>query len=374
MGITLREVKTRKELKAYIFLPEKIHKNHDNWVHPIYMDEWDYYNPKKNESYAHCDTILLLAYNGEKVVGRIMGLINHQYNDQKQEAHGRFNYLETFNDQDVAYLLLEYVEDWARKKGMVKLIGPFAFSDKDPQGYLIEGFDEPQVIASHCNFPYMINILENEGYTKEVDLVAYKVDIPKEDPEIYKRISERTLRNNPQLRLIEYTRRRNLRPMVRPVLQLLNRTFIEIYGFVAMSEKEMKEFANRYLIFINPRLVKVIVDPENNPVAFVIGMEEIGKGIQRCKGHVLPFGIFKIFKEAKRSKQLTLLLAGIEKQYRGRGLDTLMGLKILASGRLLNKEYIDSHLELETNIQVRAEMEKMGGVVYKRFRVFQKAL
>ena len=374
MEISVREVKSRKELRAYIQLPGKIHKGHTNWVPPIYMDEREYYNPKKNENFAHCDTILYLAYKEKKVVGRIMGVIHHQYNERENIKVARFNYLEVYNDQEVASVLLNAVEAWGRKAGMERLIGPFAFSDKDPQGYLTEGFDKPQVIASHCNYPYLIDLIENEGYSKEVDLVAYKLDIPEEDPEIYKRISERTIKNNPDLKLLEYTRKKDLRTMIVPVLELLNRTFIEIYGFAALTEKEMKNFANRYLIFINPRLVKVIVNSDNEPVAFVIGMEEIGKGIQRCKGRVLPFGIFKIFKEARRSKQLTLLLAGIEDEYRGRGLDSLMGLKMLASARYLGKEFIDSHLELESNMPVRSEMEKMGGVVYKKFRVFQKAL
>ncbi len=374
MEITIRKVQSKKDLRTYIHLPAKIHKGHTNWVPPIYMDERDYYNPRKNENYAHSDTVLFLAFRAGNAVGRIMGVINHKYNNQKNVKVGRFNYLEVYDDQEVAGGLLKAVEDWARDKGMEKLIGPFAFSDKDPQGYLIDGYDKPQVIASHCNYPYLIKLIENEGYVKEVDLVAYKLSIPSEDPEIYKRISERTVRNNPQLRLLEYTSRKKLRPMIVPVLELLNRTFSEIYGFAAMTEKEMKEFASRYLIFINPNLVKVIVNEHNTPVAFVIGMAEIGRGIQRCKGRVLPFGILKIFQEAKRTKQLTLLLGGIDKKYRGRGLDTLMGLKMLASGRKLGKEYIDSHLELEDNKGVRAEMEKMGGVIYKRFRVFQKAL
>ncbi len=374
MSIQIREVTSRSALKTYIHLPAKIHKNHHNWVPPIYMDEWPYYNAKKNESFAHSDTILLLAYRAGEPVGRIFGVINHQYNKAKNETTGRWNYLECFDDQEVAHALLTAVEDWAREKGMNKMIGPFAFSEKDPQGYLIEGFDQAQVIASHCNFPYLIDLLENEGYAKEIDLVAYKIDIPAEDPDIYKRISERTLRNNPDLKLLEFTSRRKLKPWIIPVLELLNRTFKDIYGFAAMSEKEMNEFANRYLIFINPRFVKAIVDQNQVPVAFVIAMAEIGKGIQRARGHMLPFGILKVFQEAKRTKQLTLLLGGIDEKYRGRGLDTLMGLKMLASGRQAGKTFMDSHCELETNTAVRAEMEKMGGVVFKRYRIFQKAL
>ncbi len=374
MAIEIREVETRKALRQYIYLPAKIHKNQHNWVPPIYMDEWTYYNPKKNESFSHCDTILLLAYRNNEVVGRIMGLINHQYNDAKNEKHGRFNYLETFDDQEVAHALLDYVEQWARDKGMTKIIGPFAFSEKDPQGYLVEGFDAPMVIATHGNFPYLIDILEKEGYTKEIDLVAYKVPMPDKDPDFYIKVAQRTLRNNPGLTLLEFSSKRKLKPWIIPVLQLLNRTFKDIYGFAELTEKEMREFASRYLIFINPHFVKVILNEDQVPVAFVIGMSEIGKGIQRAKGHMLPFGILKVFQEAKRSEQLSLLLGGIDEKYRGRGLDTLMGLKMLASGRQAGKTYFDSHCELETNTQVRAEMEKMGGQIYKRYRIFQKQL
>ena len=316
----------------------------------------------------------MLAWKGEEAVGRIMGVISHKYNETKGEKTGRWNYLEVYNDQVVAHELISTVEQWAKEKGMNKIIGPFSFSDKDPQGYLIDGYDQPMVIASHGNFPWLIDIIENEGYHKEVDLVVYKVSIPKEDPEFYKRISERTLRNNPDLTLLEFTSRSKLRPYVVPVLELLNETFKDIYGFAPMSLKEMKEFASRYLILINPRLVKIIVNPERKPVAFVIGMEDISKGVRKCKGHLLPIGILQVFYYARKSKQVTLLLGGIEQSYRGRGLDTLMGLKMLSSARKLGKEYFDSHLELETNSQVRAEMEKMGGVVYKKFRVFSKGL
>jgi hypothetical protein len=374
MSITIKEVKTRKDLKQYIHLPAKIHKDHKNWVPPIYMDEWEYYNPKKNDSFSHCDTILLLAYKDGVLAGRIMGVIHHKYNELKNEKQGRFNYLETWDDQEVAHELLSYIEDWAREKGMNKIIGPFSFSEKDPQGYLIEGFEEPVNLASFCNFKYLTDIVEREGYSKEIDLVVYKVNIPKTIPEFYLRITERTNRNNPDLKMLEFTSRRKLRPLIKPIFELLNETFKDIYGFAAVTEKEMHEFASRYLIFINPRFVKVIVDADNKPVGFIIAMSDISKGIKRCNGHVLPIGIFKIFQEAKRTKQITLLLGGIAEKYRGRGLDTWMGIKMIESGNSQNKEYFDSHCELETNTQVRAEMERMGGKVIKKFRIFQKSL
>jgi ribosomal protein S18 acetylase RimI-like enzyme len=179
---------------------------------------------------------------------------------------------------------------------------------------------------------------------------------------------------NAGLRLLEFTSRRKVKPYIHPVLRLLNLTFIEIFGFTPFTEAEMDDFANRYLFLINPRFIKVVVNDKNEVVSFVIGMSHIGDGIQKAKGYLFPFGIFKIFAAARKTKQLNLLLGGVDPAYRGKGLDVMMGVKMMQSATAQGKTIIDSHLELETNIKVRAEMEKMGGVVYKRFRVFGKPL
>nr|MBC8357431.1 hypothetical protein [Candidatus Aminicenantes bacterium] len=188
MDITISEVKTRKDLKTFIFLPERIHKNHTNWVHPIYMDEWNYFSPKKNKAFAYCNTIFLLASRGEKVVGRIMGIINSRYNEHKNEKTARFGYLETGEDEEVIRALLNHVEDWAREKGMTKLVGPYGFSDQDPEGFLIKGFENRATIATYYNFEWMPDMVEKQGYTKDVDYFVYKLDVPKEIPEFYRKI------------------------------------------------------------------------------------------------------------------------------------------------------------------------------------------
>ncbi|HLN74075.1 MAG TPA: hypothetical protein VK205_12325 [Prolixibacteraceae bacterium] len=373
-AIVIDEVKTSAQLDQFIHLPAAIHKDHFNWVPPIYMDEKQFFNPRKNKSFQACDTILLLAKRDQKVVGRIMGIIHHVYNAQHQEQTGRFAFFETWNDPKVAAALLDAVELWARERGMDRLIGPLAFSDKDPQGFLIEGFDEPAVIASNCNFPYMVDLLVENGYSKERDLVVYNIKIPCPIPEFYLRIQQRALRMNSQLQVLEFTSRRKVKPYIHPVLHLLNRTFTEIFGFVPFSEAEMDDFANRYLFLINPRFIKIIVNAQHEVVAFVIGMGHIGEGVQKSKGRLFPFGIFHILRSARKSTQLNLLLGAIDPAYRGRGLDVMMGVRMLESAIEQGKTTIDSHLELESNTQVRAEMEKLDGKVYKRFRIFCKSL
>lgn len=374
MEILVKPVCTRRDLRKFIHLPAKIHKDHSNWIPPLYSDDWEFFNSEKNKSFGYSDVIMLLAYRGGTLVGRIMGIINKKYNELHREKHARFNFLETWDDREVIGVLISHVEEWARIKGMKKLVGPLAFSDKDPQGYLISGFNEPVSIATHCNYEYLIGHLEALGYTKDIDLVVYKIRVPDQTPELYLKIAERARRNNPGIKLLEFTRRRDLKPWIRPIFTLINETFTEIYGFMPFTLEEMDDFANRYLLIMDPHYIKAVLTERNEPVAFVIAMPDISKGIKRSRGYLLPFGIIQILLAGKRSKQLNLLLGAIHPDYQNRGLDTIMGSAMLESARKGNLKYVDSHLEMETNTKVRAEMEYMGGEVYKTFRVFGKSL
>ena len=372
MKITIKEVSDKKSLNAFIHLPEKIHKNHPNWVHPIYMDEKEFFNPKKNKAFGYCDTMMILACRGKEIRGRAMGIINHKYNEKHKEKNVRFSFTETWDEEEVFHALIDYIACWGKKRGMEKIVGPLAFSDKDPQGFLIEGFDKPMVIATNCNYPYMAGFARKEGFTKKVDLVVYQIEIPEEEPPVYQKIYQRFQNQKHNLKVLEFTSRKQVRPYIYPVLHLANLTFTEIYGFWPFEEKEMKDFANRYLYLINPRFIKLVVTGTNEVVAFVVGMSDMGKGIQKARGRLLPFGFIHLLQAGKRSDQLNLLLGAIHPDYQGKGLDVIMGIRLLASARKLGKTTIDSHLELEYNHKVRAEMERVGGKVYKRFRIYEK--
>ncbi len=374
MDIVIKEVKNKADLKDFIYLPEKIHKNYPEWVPPVYMDEWEYFNPKKNRAFLHCDTIMLLAYYDGKPIGRIMGIINKAYNEIHKEAHARFSWLETPNDPAVFAALMGEIEKWAKVKGMTHLVGPLAFSDKDPQGFLVEGFGQPVAIATNCNFPYMVELVENYGFKRKLDLVVYQVPVPESLPPFALKVLERYQNRQTDLRVLEFTSRRKVKPFIRPVLQLVNETFTDIYGFYPFSEKEMDDMANRYLWLINPRYIKIIVNGRNEVVAFILGMADLSEGFKKMRGRLLPFGFIHLIRAAKKTKQLNLLLGAIRPDYQGRGLDMLMGTKMLESARATGITVIDSHLELETNLKVRAEMERMGGKVYKRYRIWEKEL
>jgi hypothetical protein len=373
MNLEIKQVKGRQELRRFIHLPAKIHKGHKNWVPPLYTDEWKYFNPLKNKSFSYCDTILLLAYRGKEVVGRIMGIINHRYNKSHNENHARFCWMECYDEPDVAAALLNSIEEWARSKKMEKLVGPLGFSDKDPQGFLIEGFDKPIVIATNCNWPYMVDLMGKNNFTKKIDLVVYRIDVPEKLPEIYEKLAARAL-SKQNLSLVEFDKKSQLKKMIRPVLNLVNETFSDIYGFDKMDDREMDELAARYLPIIDPRFVKCIYNDKQELVAFVLGIPDMSPGIIRSRGYLLPVGIMFILWAARRTKQLDLFLGAIREDYRNAGLDAMMAIKMEESAKKAGFEYVDSHLELEDNFKVRAEMERVGGKVYKKYRIYIKNL
>jgi len=374
MAVDIKEVRGRGELKKFIYLPEKIHATHERWVHPIYMDEWKYFSPQKNRAFSYCDTVICLANKDHRCSGRIMGIINRRYNEYRNEKTARFGYLESYKDKEVVEALLKYVENWARDHGMKKIVGPYGFTDQDPEGFLIEGFESSVTIPNYYNFEWMPDFMEELGYKKDMDYVVYEIKVPDEIPDFYKKINERIKRKG-DLEILEFEKRKELKPWIKPILHLMNECYTKtnIYGYTPLEEDEMEDLAKKYLPLLNPSFIKAVLH-KGEPVAFIVGMPNPAQGVKKAKGRLFPFGFIKVIREIKKTKQLDLLLGGIKEEYRGRGLDVLMGIHMLESAHEAKMEVIDTHHEMESNVKVRAEMEKMGGKIYKRFRVYQKDL
>jgi len=371
MPVELRPVLNRRDLRRFIYLPARLHRDHPRWMPPIYLDEWAYFDPRKNRAFGYCDTTLLLAWKDGRPVGRAMGIINRRHNEHVGERTARFGYLECTPDPEVSHALLAYVEEWARARGMTRVIGPFGFNDQDPEGFLIEGFEHPPTIVTYYNFPYIIDLLEAEGYTKEVDYFVYHVPVLEEVPPLMAKIAERVERRG--FREVGLRNRRDLKTYMMPTLRLLNETFAGIYGYSPMDDQELRDLAKKFLPLVDVRFVKIVVKDEE-VVGFIIAMPDMHAGIVRSGGHLFPLGLFHILRSAKRTKQLDLLLGGVREPYRGMGIDMLMGREMTKSALAAGFTHYDSHHELESNTKVRAEMERWGGRVWKKFRIYRKLL
>ena len=373
MSIKLKEVNNNSLLKEYIFLPRKLYSNYPNWVPPIYMDEWAFHNPKKNRALSYSEIIRLIAYQNNNPVGRIMGIINKKYNEQHGLKNVSFFNLDCIDEFAVAHTLIGFIEHWGKEKGMNKIIGPYGFSDKDSQGLQIEGFENLPVIVTPTNPSYLRQLVEEGGYKKEVDCVSYKLDVPETMPIVYEKIAKRVL-HNANVRLLEFKNKKELKPHILPALRLMNEAYAHLYGFSSMAEDEMQNLADQYLFVLDPEFVKVIQTNKGETVAFGVGMPDISKGIQQAKGKLFPFGFIHIIRASRKAKQLNLMLGAVKQGFRGIGINVLLGKSMLESAHKRGFTIMDSHLILETNKPMRAEFEKVGGTVYKRYRVYQKPL
>ncbi|HEV8512439.1 MAG TPA: hypothetical protein VGQ59_04155, partial [Cyclobacteriaceae bacterium] len=341
--IALQEIVTPKQLREYIYFPQTIYSDDSHWVPPIYADEFDFHNYKRNSALQYSEIIRLIAYRDKRPVGRIMGIINKKYNDQHHELTARFFQLDCINESEVVNALINAIEKWAKAKGMTKLIGPYGFSDKDPQGLQIEGFDHLPVIATPTNPSYLQKLVEDQGYTKELDCLSYQMPIPKAFPEVYNKIFER-VSSSKKIKLIEFSSKRKLKLYIVPVFRLVNECYAPLFGFVPMNEEEMKRFAAQYLPILDPEFVKVIVDQQNEVVAFVVSMPDMSKGIQKAKGKLFPFGFLHILGSAKKTKQLDLLLGAVKSDFRGKGLTVMLGKSLMETASKRGLETMDSHL------------------------------
>jgi len=372
MTLTIREVTTRRDLRTFIKLPFKIHQNHIRWVPPLYSEEWKFFQPSKNLACSYSDITLALAMDGGKPAGRIMGIINHRYNNAKSEKQARFACLECSNDDRIAHVLLSFVENWARAHGMTRVIGPMGFTDQDPQGFLIEGFEYEPSIGTYYNFEFFPDLMERQGYEKEMDYAVYKVALPSEVPAFYQKIAERAARKK-VCRVLELTKRRELKKYILPVLRLMNHCFQELYGYHELDEQEMINLARRFLPVLDPRFVKIAVRGDE-VIGFNIAMPNLAEGFRRARGRLFPFGILWILRAGRRTQQLDSLVGGIRSDFRSKGVDAMIGCATMSAAIESGFKFVDSHHELEYNLKVRGEMKKLGGKVYKWFRIYRKHL
>jgi len=373
MKITLEIVTTKKQLREFIFLPRLIHKHDKRWVPPLYSDEWKFHDAGRNSSLAESETVLFLARRNAAYVGRIMGIINTRYNAGHGLKEARFFKLECIDDTEVAHTLLRAVENWALRKGMEEITGPFGFSDKDPEGLQIEGFDYSPVIATATNFPYLRDLVESADYSKKIDCLVYKLDVPAFVPEHYQRVYDRIIRRE-GIYVKEFRSTSELKPFILPVLRMVNETYRGIYGFVPLDETEMRQLAAQYLPVLDPDFTKVVTDASGDPIAFIVASPDISEGIRKAKGRIFPFGFIHILLAARKSRQLNLYLGAVRNPESNAGIISILGMKIFNTAIRRKMKVIDSHLILESNKPMRAVMERLGAHVYKRYRIYSKRL
>lgn len=374
--ITIREVSTRADMERFVRFGNEMYRKCTNAVPDLLSDLKNTFDAHKNAAYEFCQTALFLALEGKKVVGRVAGIINERANATWNVSNVRFSYLDFVDDARVSAALIHTVEDWGREKGMTHCQGPMGFTDFDKEGMLIEGFEYLSSITTYYNFPYYPKHLEALGYTKEVDWIQLRMAVPEQIPERFQRVGQ-LVKSRYNLRVVKLDKEKMFSGGYgRRIFNLFNEAYSPLFGYSALSEKQIDNFVASYFNIIDMRLVPVIEDTEGNIVGIGVTMGSLSKAMKKAGGSLFPFGWLHILKSLKIKMEDTveMLLIAVKPEYQGKGVNALLFCDLIPIYNSLGFKWAETGPQLESNHKELNQWGALNPHISKRRRCFTKAL
>jgi GNAT superfamily N-acetyltransferase len=364
-------LKTRKQRNAFLKLPWAIYRDDPLWVPPLLVERKAFINPKKNPFFEHAEVALFLARDNRRPVGRIAAIINHNHNAFHNDRVGFFGLFDCLPNYEIARTLFDRASKWIRDRGMEVLRGPASFSTNEEVGLLVEGFDESPVILMPYNPAYYLEFMERYGFQKAKDLYAYVLSSKGEIPERLFRIVEK-LKKQGHYRI----RKLDMKDLGGEILR-----FKEVYtaawernwGFIPMTEAEIDHMAKELKQILDPDLA-FFVETGGEIVGFSLTLPDINQALKRINGRLLPLGLFKLLYYSKKINQVRVLLLGVIKPYRRKGIDAILYLETFREG--LAKGYYRGEFSwlLEDNLDIIRPLEGIGARHYKTYRIYDLPL
>ena len=371
--VIIKEVHGKRGLRAFINFPFSLYKNEPNWVPALRSDDLNTFRSDRNPAYAFSKAHFWMAYQNRKAVGRVAGIVNQRHIEKWGQPYARFGWLDFIDDRDVSSALLATVENWAQSQGLSAVHGPLGFTDLDREGMLVEGFEELGTLATHYNYPYYLPHLTAAGYTKDTDWVEYEIKIPEQIPEKIANLSE-ALKRRYNLHLVQFTRKKDLLKYADAVFALLDDAYSHLYGTTPLSREQVDAYIKQYFGFISPDFVPVVVDENDDLVAFGITLPSLSKALRRSNGRIFPFGFIPLLRALQKNERGDLYLVAIKHAYQGRGINAMLIARMIEVFNTYGIKVVESNPELEDNLNVRTQWKYFDHRQHKRRRVFIKHL
>ena len=383
--ISIKKVEGRRDLYAFIRFNYHLYKGNPYAVPDFLEDMQDTFNRRKNAAFEFCEADLFLAYKDKKLVGRVAAIINHKANKTWQTKNVRFGWIDFIDDIEVLKALLDTVEQWGRERGMKKIVGPLGFTDMDPEGMLIDGFDQLSTMSTTYNYPYYPELIEKLGFEKEIDWVERKVMVPtadehQADMQKYFRVAEMAMtRYNLHMRHFKTAKEiiaEDGGKYVQKCFNVINKAYADLYGYSEMNERQIEQYATTYLQFLDMRLLAIVENEENEPIAMGVGMGSLSYALQKAHGKLFPFGWWHLMKAIyfKPAPVIDLLLVGVLPEYQNKGVNAPLFAQIIKVAQKMGFVWAETHPQLETNEKSQGQWAHLDCTIHKRRRCYQKDL
>ncbi|MDR0871889.1 MAG: hypothetical protein LBN27_00275 [Prevotellaceae bacterium] len=320
--VSIKEITTPRGLKEFIKFPHTLFKGNPYWVPPLDKDEMATLRWDKNPAFEYCEARYFMAYKDGKAAGRIAAIINHRANEKWKCRNMRFGWVDFIEDIEVTRALFAEVEKWAAEKGMTAIDGPLGFTDMDFEGMLIEGFDKLPTIINIYNLPYYPKFVEQLGFSAKEDWIQLKFDVSQPVPEKMERLNKLILQKY-NLHIAEFKSTKDVLPYGKKFFQALNKAFVNLYGFVDLTDKEIDVYIKNYLAFVQPELACMVLDENDDVVAFGLSMPSLSKAYQKAKGKLFPFGVIHLLKALKKYDKIDLYVNGVLPDWQKKGVASI---------------------------------------------------
>ena len=378
MSVEIKEVDTssRKEIRRFVLFPEKLYKNNPYYVPCLVFDEIDTLDPRKNPAFGFCESRLYMAYKDGEPVGRIAAIVNNRANEQWGHKEVRFGWFDTIDDREVSAALIAKAEEFGRERGMDHIVGPLGYTDFDPEGMLVEGFDHQSTMPLIYNFPYYVEHIEALGFTKDADWLEYRLTIPETVPEKYARVAKIVeKRNNFHVRPV--TRRMvNKEHYAQKIFSLITECYKDLYEYTVMPDDLADRYIGFYLKVLDLRYVTIVENDKDEIIAFGITMPSLADALQKSRGRLFPLGWWHLLKALfiKHSEGAELLLMGARPDVRNSGVTAMVIADMFSKYHEMGVKWAETNAELEDNFGIRNSFEPFERIQHKRRRSYKKAL
>ena len=368
-------VQSKADLDAFMKLPWAIpaYRQDPNWVPPLLGELKKVLDKKKHPFHQHAESAYFIARKNGEVVGRITAQINYLSNEFHDESVGHFGFFECIDDADVARALLDTAYEWVAARGMTTLVGPMNFSTNDEfssPGVLIDGFETPPVIMMSHNPTYYARLLEESGFTKKKDLLAYWGDMTQVNQRLVKGIERIGRSQNVTLRTLNM---KELDREIDRIKEIYNSAWERNWGFVPMTEAEFDYMAEAMKPIVNPRLC-VIAELAGEPVGFALQLPDYNVAFKHMNGRLLPFGWAKFLWYKRKIRHTRVVTMGVKPEHRKRGIDSMLIVQLHIESSKFDMPRGECSWILEDNAPMRRGLERIDGKVYKTYRVFEKPI
>jgi hypothetical protein len=317
---------------------------------------------------------LFLAYDGDKVVGRIAAILNNNHNSFNQVRDGFFGFFDTIDDQEVVDMLIDSASAWLKKEGATMMLGPASFSTNEVCGLLIEGHDSPPMAMMPYNYPYYEQRLEKNGFAKKVDLLAYKIDIGTENDKAYRMLGVLEERLNRSGIIIRKINLKKFKEEAEKLREVYNSAWDKNLGFVPMTPNEFDYLAKDLKMILDPDYC-LVAEQNGKLVGFALAIPDVNQVLRKIRrGRLLPAGIFKLLFGKKNINALRVLCLGVVEGYRKMGIEACLYGHFIKTAKNGKMKVAECSWMLEHNYVMNHAIEQLNGKLYKKYRILEKTI